>query len=57
MNDADGPQVAKTFYETLFAEEIIDADVIAYALDTAVQELRKQGAPAYRWATFIHVGA
>jgi hypothetical protein len=57
MDDADGPQVAKLFYERLFAEEIITLDTIPYALDYAVAELRKSGAPPERWATFIHMGA
>jgi hypothetical protein len=57
MNDTDGPKVAKLFYEKLFAEEIITLDAIPYALDYAVGELRKSGAPPERWATFIHMGA
>jgi hypothetical protein len=57
MNDADGPRVAKLFYERLFAEEVITIDTIPYALDYAVAELRKSGAPPERWATFIHMGA
>jgi hypothetical protein len=57
MNDVDGPEVAKLFYERLFAEEIITLETIPYALDYAVAELRKSGAPPERWATFIHIGA
>jgi hypothetical protein len=57
MNDADGPGVAKLFYERLFAEEIITLHAIPHALDYAVGELRKRGAPPERWATFIHMGA
>ena len=57
MNDADGPQVAKLFYEKLFAEDVITLDTIPYALDYAVAELRKTGASPERWATFIHMGA
>jgi hypothetical protein len=57
MSDQDGPVVAKLFYKNLFANEIIDADSIAYALDYAVTDLRKGGAPPERWATFIHMGA
>jgi hypothetical protein len=57
MEDIDGPQVAKLFYEKLFAEDTITLDVIPYALDYAVSELRKSGVPPRRWATFIHVGA
>jgi hypothetical protein len=57
MEDIDGPEVAKLFYEKLFAEEIITLDTIPYALDYAVSELRKSGVPPRRWATFIHMGA
>jgi hypothetical protein len=57
MNDADGPRVAKLFYERLFAEEVLTLDTIPYALDYAIAELRKGGASSERWATFIHMGA
>jgi hypothetical protein len=57
MYDSDGPRVAKLFYERLFAEEVITLDTIPYALDHAVAELRKGGAPPERWATFVHMGA
>jgi hypothetical protein len=57
MSDDDGPEIAKTVYETLFAQEVIDADAVAYALDVAVQQLRKKGVPLHRWTTFVHVGA
>jgi hypothetical protein len=57
MNDADGPLIAKRFYEKLFAEDVITLDTVPYALDEAAAELRKSGAPPERWATFIHMGA
>jgi hypothetical protein len=57
MRDADGPVVSKAFYEKLFEGEMITADAIPRALDHAVTELRKSGAPIGSWATFIHVGA
>jgi hypothetical protein len=57
MSDSDGPSVATMVYKTLFANEVIDADTIPYALDTAVQDLRKRGVAPERWATFIHMGA
>jgi hypothetical protein len=57
MNDADGPQVAQLFYKKLFENDHIDADAIPYALDDAIMELRRSGARAQRWATFIHMGA
>jgi hypothetical protein len=57
MNDADGPRIAKLFYERLFSADIITLDAIPYALDYAVDELRKSGVSPERWATFIHMGA
>jgi hypothetical protein len=57
MGDQDGPMIAKLFYEKLFSKEQISVDDIPYALDYAVGELRKTGAPYERWATFIHMGA
>jgi hypothetical protein len=57
MKDADGPFVAKHFYERLFANKEITADSIPSALDYAVTELRKSGVSPERWATFIHMGA
>jgi CHAT domain-containing protein len=58
ISDSDGPAVARAFYETLFAEEVIDADAVAYALDEAVSKLRGEDLSApLRWASFIHVGA
>jgi hypothetical protein len=57
MNDADGPRVAKMFYERIFAEDMITLNTIPYALDYAVGELRRSGVPPERWATFIHMGA
>jgi hypothetical protein len=56
MHDEDGPRLARRFYESLFAQEILDLDDIAYALDEAVQHLRNQGVPAQRWALFMHMG-
>jgi hypothetical protein len=57
MSDEDGPYVAKCFYDKLFEKEQITVDDVPFALDHAVQELRRSGAPPERWATFIHVGA
>jgi CHAT domain-containing protein len=58
MGDVDGPVVAKTVYSELFAgdEEILDFDVVPYALDDAVRELRCQGLEPSRWAPYIHFG-
>jgi hypothetical protein len=57
MSDEDGPAVARAFYETLLAKEIIDADDVAYALDEAVSILKGRNVSPARWASFIHVGA
>jgi hypothetical protein len=59
MNDADGPFIAKHFYEKLFtdSEDVISPDAIPSALDYAVSELRKSDVPPERWATFVHMGA
>jgi hypothetical protein len=57
MSDQDGPFIAKRFYEKVFESGSIDVDTVAYALDDAVTELRKSGAPPERWATFVHMGA
>jgi CHAT domain-containing protein len=55
--DADGPNVAKWFYEELFAREEVNSDSVAYALDFAVGRLRDSGVSPHRWAPFIHMGA
>lgn len=57
MDDIDGPNMARWVYEDLFAQDKIDSDAIAHALDGAVEKLRKAGAPPDRWATFVHMGA
>jgi CHAT domain-containing protein len=56
MSDEDGPRLARRFYEVLFEREQIDLDDIPYALDAAVQTLRSDGVPAWRWALFMHMG-
>jgi hypothetical protein len=56
MCDADGPSVARCFYESLFKREQVGLDDIAYALDDAVQALRHLNVPASRWAPFVHIG-
>jgi hypothetical protein len=56
MSDADGPKMAKWFYEELLGNDIIDADDVAYALDAAVCKLRSEGLAPTRWAPFIHMG-
>ncbi len=58
MNDEDGPRVAKTVYEQLFAgeDELLDPDAVPYALDDATRRLREQGLSPSRWAQYIHLG-
>jgi hypothetical protein len=58
MRDIDGPLVMTAIYEQLFngESEYLHPDDIAYALDDAVQELRRRGAHPTRWAPFIHLG-
>jgi hypothetical protein len=43
ISDADGPAVAREFYRALLAEEYIDVDSVAYALDAALLKLRNEG--------------
>lgn len=57
MGDPDGPLIAKIVYEALFKEGQMDPEVVPYALDAAVRELRAQKVPPNRWATYIHMGA
>jgi hypothetical protein len=56
MHDADGPQVARHFYERLLESDQLDLDDIPYALDAAVCMLREAGVPPSRWALFVHMG-
>jgi hypothetical protein len=56
MHDADGPKVAQTVYQTIFAADEIDEDTIARAVDVAVLQLRADNVPPERWATFVHIG-
>jgi CHAT domain-containing protein len=55
--DDGAPAVARVFYKALRAEEVIDTDAVAYALDEAASKLRSEGVSPSRWASFIHVGA
>jgi hypothetical protein len=57
ITDIDGPKVSKWFYEELLAKEVVNADSVAYALDSAVGKLRASGVSPERWAPFIHMGA
>ncbi|KZO95105.1 hypothetical protein CALVIDRAFT_172375 [Calocera viscosa TUFC12733] len=57
MVDSDGPRLAYWFYTHLrkLSPEPRVTDTAA-ALAGAVDELRKLGAPMYRWAVFVHHG-
>lgn len=58
MDDIDGPFVAKMVYTELFSDQrqVLDPDVIPFALDRAIRELRAKGVSAKRWATYVHIG-
>jgi hypothetical protein len=56
MHDQDGPKIARRVYEALFLKNEVDLDDIPYALDEAIEALRASGAPASRWALFMHMG-
>ena len=58
MEDVDGPFIANTVYQEIFdgPSEYIDPDDIPYALDAAVQQLRRVHADPSRWAPYIHLG-
>jgi hypothetical protein len=57
MGDNDGPLVAQAVYSQLMRSDVVDFEVIPYALDDAVQALRAQNVAPNRWATFVHIGA
>ena len=57
IHDLDGPIVAKTFYKEVMKDGHFDLEAVPYALDAAVQELRRQKVPVHRWAPYIHMGA
>jgi hypothetical protein len=58
MADVDGPFVAESVYRQIFAgpSEYIDPDDVAYALDAAVDQLRRNHPEPSRWAPYIHLG-
>ncbi|KAF8656264.1 hypothetical protein AX16_002700 [Volvariella volvacea WC 439] len=57
INDADGPFVAENvYYQLLATGEKPDVRNAAKALHNAIHSLRQNGAPAYRWVPFIHLG-
>lgn len=58
MGDVDGPVVANKVYRRLFEgdSDVLNPDAIPYALDEAMQELRKNGLHWSRWAPYVHIG-
>jgi hypothetical protein len=60
MRDLEGPKVAESIYSALFRDgtnsEFLDPDDVPYALDDAVQELRRCGLDPSFWATYVHIG-
>jgi hypothetical protein len=56
MDDIDGPFMAERIYKRMFRNGGLELSVIPYALDDAARELRDLGAPASRWATYVHFG-
>jgi hypothetical protein len=56
MNDIDGPFVAERVYKRVFRDGVLSLDLVPYALDSAIAELRQRGVDASRWATFVHIG-
>ncbi|EIN05926.1 hypothetical protein PUNSTDRAFT_74062 [Punctularia strigosozonata HHB-11173 SS5] len=58
MEDIDGPTIAKSVYSDIFSNdgEHLDPDEVAYALDEAIQKLRKDHPDPSRWAPYVHLG-
>jgi hypothetical protein len=56
MNDIDGPFVAEHIYKRVLRDGVLNLDLVPYALDSAIEELRQKGVDASRWATFVHIG-
>jgi hypothetical protein len=56
MDDIDGPFMAKRIYGRIFRDGFLDLSAVPYAVDEAVRQLRESGAPASRWATYVHFG-
>lgn len=58
MGDVDGPVVAAKIYGELFKPgvNVLDPEVVPYALDEVTQEMRRQGLHMTRWATYTHLG-
>lgn len=56
MDDVDGPFMAERIYARIFKDGNLNMGAVPHAIDDAVRELRKSGAPASRWATYVHFG-
>jgi hypothetical protein len=60
MGDSEGPEIAESIYSALFKQDTtsdcLDPEVVPYALDDAVQKLRRSGLDPSFWATYIHIG-
>jgi hypothetical protein len=60
MGDSEGPEIAEGIYSALFPKdtisEYLDPDMVPYALDDAVQKLRRSGLDPSFWATYVHIG-
>ena len=60
MEDEDGPELAKRFYEEMLKG---DSDTgtrhtrAAHALCKVTRRMRKEGVPMERWVNFVHIGA
>ena len=57
--DKAGPIISKAFYKHMFRKlgNMADFRDSAKALNLAIQELRKEGAPLADWIAFVHIGA
>jgi hypothetical protein len=58
MEDVDGPMIAESVYKDIFNSDAdcVHPDDVAYALDAAVQHLRRLHPDPSRWAPYIHLG-
>jgi CHAT domain-containing protein len=57
MYDPDGPNVVEMVYQTILGDDQVpDVKMAAKGLHLAVQNLRKNHVPLYRWMPFIHFG-
>jgi hypothetical protein len=54
----DGPEVSKAICSELFGgdSEYLNPNDVPYALDAAVEKLRKHRLPIERWAPYVHIG-